>query len=356
MSSSHYSLAELGWHPVFMQQLSLDDLEQGRAARVAAVHRDRLIVLTETGEQPLDLTGQWLKAAPDERPTVGDWLWWYDDSERPMRLLERQSLVKRTASGSNPRPQLIAANLDTMFVVSSCNADFNPSRLERYLALAFSAGVDPVLVLTKADRCDDPEAYRQRAQSIRSDVPVVVLNALDEGIREALAPWLSAGQTLAFVGSSGVGKSTLANTLMGRESQATQSIREDDAKGRHTTTSRQLVRLPGGAWVMDTPGMRELRLGDATDGVHRLFDDLDELASQCRFNDCHHQGDDGCALEAAVEAGELEPRRLQSYLKLLRETERASQTTWQQREKWKSFGKMARRVQREKQARSGRAE
>ncbi len=356
MSSSNHSLADLGWHPVFMQQLSLHDLETGHAARVAAVHRDRLTVLTEAGKTTLELSHHWLDVAPDERPTIGDWLWLYTDQSEPPRLLERQTLLKRTAAGSNPKPQLIAANLDTLFVVSSCNADFKSARLERYLALAFSAGVDPVIVLTKADQCEDPDSYRQQAQSIRADVPVVVLNALDNSIATDLMPWLGSGQTVAFVGFSGVGKSTLTNTLMGQAEQATQDIRTDDAKGRHTTTARYLLRLPGGAWVMDTPGMRELRLGDAAEGVHHLFDDLDTLARECRFNDCHHQGDSGCALEAAVEAGELEARRLQSYLKLLRETERAASTQWQQREKWKSFGKMARRVQREKQARTGRGD
>lgn len=354
MSSHCYSLAELGWQPVFMQQLSLADLEAGYGVRVSAVHRDRLIVLSENGERSMALGGHWLDAAPDERPTVGDWLWLNDAEPSASRLLERQNQLKRTAAGTNPKPQLIAANLDTLFVVSSCNADFNPSRLERYLALAFDAGIDPVVVLTKADRCDDPETYREQAQAIRPDLPVLTLNALDSSVADTLAAWLQPGRTVAFLGSSGVGKSTLINTLVGREEQATQGIREDDAKGRHTTTSRQLRLLPSGAWVIDTPGMRELRLADANDGVHRLFNDLDDLARECRFNDCHHQGDVGCALEAAVDAGDLDPRRLRSYLKLLRETDRASRTVWQQREKWKSFGKMARRVQKEKKARNGR--
>lgn len=342
MTSSTYTLAELGWRPVMMQQLSLEELEQGEAARVAAVHRDQLVILTQRGEAQLTLRKAWMEVDPLERPTVGDWLWIQSEGQSE-RVLERQTLLKRTAAGSIPKPQLIAANLDTLFIVSSCNADFNPSRLERYLALAFDAGVEAVLVLTKADQCEDTQPYRNQAQAIRRDLTVVVLNALDSEAKEHLAPWLQPGQTVAFVGSSGVGKSTLANTLIAEQAQLTQGIREDDAKGRHTTTSRQLIQLPTGAWIIDTPGMRELKLGNATEGVHQLFDDLDLLAAQCRFKDCHHSGDEGCALEAAVERDELDARRLRSYLKLLREAERAVTPYWRQRKKWKSFSKAVKR-------------
>lgn len=345
MTTPTLTLAELGWRPVYQQQLTLDDLESGRPARVTAVHRDRLEWLDESGAHSWPISGPWRTAEPEDRPTLGDWLWLDAASGEPRRLLQRQTLLKRTASGTEPRPQLIAANLDTLLIVASCNADFNLSRLERYLALALDAGVDPVIVLTKADLSDEVDALRDQAQSLRSDLPVVCLDARQNWAADALAPWLMSGQSVALVGSSGVGKTTLTNSLVGEARFATAAIREDDAKGRHTTTQRQMVRIASGAWIMDTPGMRELRLGEAESGVSAVFDDIEALARQCRFNDCAHQGDAGCAVEAAVASGELDPRRLRSYHKLQRETAQASETVWQQRRRHKAFSKMAKRVQ-----------
>jgi len=345
MSSDLLTLTDLGWRPVLQQQLSLEELSKGRPARVTAVHRDRLEWLDETGAHSWMISGAFRHAEAEDRPTLGDWLWLDATSGEPQRLLQRQTLLRRTASGTEPKPQLIAANLDTLLIVASCNADFNLSRLERYLALALDAGVDPVIVLTKADLSADAEALRDQAQSLRSDLPVVCLDARQAWAIDALSPWLMRGQSLALVGSSGVGKTTLTNSLIGEARFTTAAIREDDAKGRHTTTQRQMERTPLGAWIMDTPGMRELRLGEATDGVSALFDDIEALAQQCRFGDCAHQGDAGCAIAAAVASGELDARRLRSYQKLQRETAQASETNWQQRRRHKAFSKMAKRVQ-----------
>ncbi|WP_198650520.1 ribosome small subunit-dependent GTPase A [Saccharospirillum mangrovi] len=344
MTSMNYSLAELGWRPVFLQQLTLDELETGRAARVTAVHRDRLEWLDETGAHNWLISGPWRHAEAEDRPTLGDWLW-LDAAGEPQRLLERQTLLRRTASGTEPKPQLIAANLDTLLIVASCNADFNLSRLERYLALALDAGVDPVIVLTKADLADDMEAFRDQAQTLRAGLPVVCLDARQDWATDALAPWLTPGQSLALVGSSGVGKTTLTNSLIGEQRFFTAAIREDDAKGRHTTTQRQMVRTQAGAWIMDTPGMRELRLGDSISGVSAVFDDIETLAQQCRFGDCSHQGDAGCAVAAAIESGELDARRLRSYQKLQREAVHASETAWQKRRRYRAFGKLVKQSQ-----------
>lgn len=351
MTSALLTLAELGWRPVFQRQLTLDELSNGRPARVTAVHRDRLEWLDESGAHSWLISGPWRNAEAEQRPTLGDWLWLDAASGQPLRLLERQTLLRRTASGSEPKAQLIAANLDTLLIVASCNADFNLSRLERYLALALDAGVDPVIVLTKADLSAEADAFREQAQALRSGLPVVCLDARQPWAADAVSPWLARGQSVALVGSSGVGKTTLTNSLIGAERFATAAIREDDAKGRHTTTQRQMERTPLGAWIMDTPGMRELRLGEAAEGISAVFDDIEALAQQCRFGDCRHQGDVGCAIEAAVASGELDARRLRSFQKLQRETAQASETAWQKRRRHKAFSKMAKRVQNDQRER-----
>jgi ribosome biogenesis GTPase / thiamine phosphate phosphatase len=259
-----------------------------------------------------------------------------------LRILERRSLVSRMAAGIEQRMQAIAANLDTLFVVTSCNDDFNLSRLERYCTVARHAQVEPVIVLTKADLCADTAAFVAQASSIARDIAVLALNATDRARADTLVPWLGPGQTVTFVGSSGVGKSTLVNMLLATEVQATGGIREHDAKGRHTTTSRQMFALPSGAWVIDTPGMRELKLGAVEGAVGAVFDDIATLARDCRFRDCRHRNDAGCALQDAVAAGRLDGRRLDSYLKLLREAERAAQSVRERRALDRRWGRMHR--------------
>lgn len=342
------SLAELGWRPLFQQALTLEQMESGVVARILGVDRDRLMLRSELAQWHEPLEKRWHDVAIDERPTVGDWVWLQPDVPGTLMLLPRQTLLQRVASGTEPKPQLLAANIDTLLIVSSCNADFNPARLERYLALALEAGAMPVFVLTKADLSSEVDHYREAAQTLHASTPVVVLNALDRNAVDQLKPWLAPGQTVAILGSSGVGKTTLTNTLLGEGRFSTAGIREQDAKGRHTTTARQMVHLPDGGWIVDTPGMRELRLGDASDGIDRVFDDIVELTRHCRFADCQHQGDQGCALAAALEQGTLDSKRLQRFLKLRRESQNAQQTVWERRKRYKAFGKMARRVQQAK--------
>jgi ribosome biogenesis GTPase len=265
MSFQTFSLHQLGWRPEYAQQLTLADFEAGFPARVMAVHRSGLLVLSSRGHGSVALPHH----VTDAGVAVGDWVLVEHEADRVMRVLDRQSLVERVASGGDHRRQSIAANLDVLFVVSSCNDDFNPSRLERYLTLALDAGVTPVIVLTKADIGEGVAGYVTAAEQLMPGVPVIAVNALDEGSVSQLEPWLIPGKTVAFVGSSGVGKSTLTNGVIGEASQRTFGIREDDAHGRHTTTSREMFPTSSGAWVIDTPGMRELRLAAAEPGTSR---------------------------------------------------------------------------------------
>jgi ribosome biogenesis GTPase len=301
-------LADLGWSAHFADQLGDDDAGKP-PARLTSLHRHRAEALSEAG--PIQLI------CPPNLPmsdmAVGDWV--LADGPRVGRVLTRQSLLQRRAAGTGTVAQLIAANVDTMFVVSSCNAEFNEARLERYLVLAHSAGIEPVVILTKADTCADPEAYARTARALSRDLAVVCVDAHAPDVADTLAPWCRSGRTVVLLGSSGVGKSTLANTLTHGD-QDTGGIREDDAKGRHTTTSRYLLALPKGGWLIDTPGVRELQLTDVADGIDILFADLIDLAGACRFRDCKHDVEPGCAVQAAIARGEIDPLRLVRWRKL----------------------------------------
>lgn len=332
------SIQQLGWKGYFQQQLSLEDYEGRVFARVIAHHRSGYVLCSEQGEIRLDIHHN-LPAM-----TVGDWVI-LDEGQQFVRLLDRRSLFSRKAAGTKVAEQLIAANIDTLFIVVSLNDDFNLSRIERYLALALDAEVEPVVVLTKADLCLDSDMLKQQVSALNPLMMVEAVNALDADSVQSLEAWCKQGQTVAFMGSSGVGKSTLVNTLMGQQAQATGSIREDDSKGRHTTTSRSIHVLPAGAVLIDTPGMRELQLADCEQGVSETFADIETLASACRFSDCAHQTEPGCAIQAALDSGELEPRRLNNYLKLLREQRHNGATLAEQRAHDKQLGKMYRSVQ-----------
>ncbi|KRE89109.1 GTPase RsgA [Frateuria sp. Soil773] len=348
-----FTLHQLGWRPGHARHLTLEDFEAGYPARVVGVHRNGLSVLSARGAALVALPHA-VAAAIEPAVTVGDWVLLETEAPRVLRIIERQSLVARIAAGGEHRMQAIAANLDSLFVVTSCNDDFNPSRLERYLAVAFEAGIEPVVVLTKADLCADTAGYVDAVQAIAAGVAAVAVDATSPASAARLAPWLEEGRTVAFAGSSGVGKSTLANSLVGRAAQATGGIREDDARGRHTTTSREMFALPSGAWVIDTPGMRELRIGAVEAGVGAVFDDIEAFAAQCRFRDCRHEGDAGCAVERALAEGRLDARRLASYRKLQREAAKAAYTARERHEHARRFGLMSRQVQQLQRERKGR--
>lgn len=338
MTSEFPSLSDLGWSAFFLGQLSLDDLETHAPLRLVAVERDRATGLGPDGPVPLSYP----PTLSTGETAVGDWVLADPGTHRIVRVLDRQSEIGRKAAGTDNRRQLIAANVDTLFLVTSCNADFNVPRLERYLALALDAGATPVVVLTKADLWDDPDDYADRARAISPRIAdVIALDATQPEALGPLAPWLGRGQTVAFLGSSGVGKSTLIAGLTG-ESIATQGIREDDAKGRHTTTSRALRRTASGAMVIDMPGMREIALHDVAEGIDEVFDDIVALAQGCRFRDCAHDGEPGCAVQAAVADGRLDPARLMRWKKLRREDALNSEAVHERRERERAFGRIVR--------------
>lgn len=303
-------LRALGWSKYFADQATSAALSKTPPVRITQVHRNTLHI------QGVDLD---MIIPGLHGVTVGDWLLFDADAPRNSQLLSRKSLIKRRAPGHDRKEQLIAANLDTAFVVTSCNNDFSLARLERYVAMAHEAGVTPVIILSKIDLTTEASDFAAQAQSISPQLSVVCLDARSPEAVELLRPWCQAGQTVAFLGSSGVGKSTLTNSLAGNEAIATQDVRASDDKGRHTTTGRQLHILPSGCAVLDTPGMREIQLTDVSVGLEETFADLHALKQNCRFNDCAHKTEPGCAVQAAVASGEVDVLRLQRWLKLVAE-------------------------------------
>lgn len=326
-------LEALGWGPFFAQQIDADELTDLRPARVVAVHRSGLQVKGDAFDETVP---------PGIPATVGDWLMLDRLRPKSSRVLARKSLIKRRAPGTDRQVQLIAANIDTAFIVTSCNQDFNPARLERYIALASDAEIEPVIVLTKIDLVDDPQPWIEAAGSISERVPVVALDAVGDAPLTALRDWCEPGRTIAFFGSSGVGKSTLTNALTGTSEIATKSIRVDDAKGRHTTTRRELHIIPGRCIVLDTPGMRELQLTDAASGIADVFEDIETLAKQCRFGDCRHETEPHCGVQNAIGEGRLDPLRLTRWRKLRSEDAFNSASLAERRSKDREFGRMVR--------------
>ncbi len=292
------------------------DLTPGR---ICGVHRNKLAVISVHGTADIALDVQETAASF----AVGDWVLLDIAAARVVRRLERTSLLQRRIEGQ-AEAQLAAANVDTLFIVTSCNADFNPARLERYLAMANAAGIRPVILLTKADLVVDTNAYVTEAQALQRDLSVLALNARSADAATVLAPWCGKGATVALAGSSGVGKSTLVNALSLVPQQVTGDIRESDAKGRHTTTARSLHEMTGGGWIVDNPGMRNLHVSHVAEGIETTFAEIIELAADCKFRDCTHVREPGCAVQAAVMAGVLSASRVDRWRKLSDENHKST--------------------------------
>lgn len=349
---------DYGWntvHEANWEQLSTDTkIQKCVPGRVTLEHKRMFRVITSEGEWLSVCSGAMKHEAEDRRdfPAVGDWVA-VEKMPGEARgiihaILPRTSLFSRKAAGSTVVEQIIAVNVDIVFLVMSMNSDFNIRRLERYLVAAYDSGAHPVVVLTKKDLCDAPSDYIEQAKSITFGTDVyAVNNVTGEGI-EALIDLLKDGKTAALLGSSGVGKSSLTNAICGSERMSVQGIRADDDKGRHTTTHRELVSIPSGGVLIDTPGMREFQLWDQHETLDGSFKDIESLAAACKFNDCQHTTEPGCAVQHALATGALPTDRFDSYLKLQKELaflerkmDRAAQSD--ERNKWKKITKSMRK-------------
>ena len=291
---------------------------QARPARVSEQHRSGYVVADgPDAALKAESLPEWQKPRfpSHQRAAVGDWV--LLEGRKIVALLPRRTAIKRGAAGEHYHQQVIAANVDTVFIVCGLDDDFNPRRIERYLMLVGGGGAEPVVILTKADQTDySADAVETLAELAAQDITVCAVNAKDPASVASLHCWLGAGRTAVLVGSSGAGKSTLTNTLLGTERMKTAAVRENDSRGRHTTTHRALIPLPSGACLIDTPGMRELKPTGEEELKESGFADIEALAAQCRFRDCSHHTEPGCAVRAAIEAGDIDEERFINYLKL----------------------------------------
>jgi ribosome biogenesis GTPase / thiamine phosphate phosphatase len=343
-------LAALGWTPELAAAFAPHAERGHEPARVTVEHRGAHEVRTEAAEGTAVVSGRFrFEAATDGFPAVGDWVAISgspaDDAATIHALLPRRTSFTRKVAGLRSDGQVVAANIDVIFVAMALDGDFNVRRLERYVAVAWSSGAEPVVLLTKADRAADVEGMTLAVEAVAPGVPVHPVSALTGLGLESVAARLGPGRTAAILGSSGVGKSTLINVLVGTDLLATAAVRADDDRGRHTTTHRQLVVLPGGACIVDTPGMRELGMWEGGDGLDEAFADIDELAGSCRFRDCRHEREPGCAVTAAIAAGDLPSDRLRARRKLEREAAHIEgRRTAAERVEAKRFARLVRNV------------
>lgn len=318
------TLESLGWTPFFAGAFKPYEGKELIPGRIAVQHRTHYIVLSELGELKGEVTGkmEYLASGPQELPAVGDWVVLHprlqESAATIVELLPRKSKFSRKVAGRKTEEQIVAANVDVVFIVSGLDNDFNLRRIERYLVLARQSGAEPVILLNKSDLREDMKEIHKEVARMANDVPVMMTSALNDKGLDVIMEHLTSGRTGALLGSSGVGKTTIINHLLGTE-RKTAEVRENDSRGRHTTTVRELIQLPSGGLLIDTPGMRELQLWGSTEGVDETFEDIEELERQCKFRDCSHGVEPGCQVRAALESGTLESERYESYKKLLRE-------------------------------------
>lgn len=346
--------ARLGWSPELDDAFAAHAGDGLEPARVTVQNRGLYLVVGDDGEREAEITGRLRHDAEDggDLPAVGDWV-----AIRPAQgdgramiaaVLPRRSKLSRKVAEREVEEQVLAANIDVIFIVTSLNRELRLRRLERYLATAWESGASPVIVLTKSDLAEDADARRADVESIAFGVPVHVVSAVTgEGLEE-LPAYFTGHRTGVFLGSSGVGKSTMINALAGEELQATATIRESDDRGRHTTTRRELILLPDGGIVIDTPGMRELQLWESDDGMDTAFTDVTQLMTQCRFSDCSHEREPGCAIKRALADGSLARERWESYTRLQRELRSLEikldkRLKSEERKKWRAFERQRRR-------------
>jgi ribosome biogenesis GTPase len=352
------SLGDLGWDEHFAQAFVKASQEGDFAGRVLTFNRHLYFALTEQGQVTALLPGSLRRNAetPEELPAVGDWVVLRPtvtgDAAVIRSVLPRKSRFLRRAAGQVTVQQVVATNVDMVFVVVGLTGDYNLRRIERYLTMVWESGAQPAVLLNKADQVEDAAARVAEVEAVAPGVPVHAISARTGQGLEALAPYLVAGRTVALVGSSGAGKSTLANRLLGAEVQSVTEVRAFDAKGRHTTTQRQMFILPAGGLLIDNPGIRELQLWHADEALSGVFPDVEELAAQCRFADCAHANEPGCRVRAAVEEGTLDPDRLESYRKQVRELDYLARegdrvAAMREKQRWKVINKWFRKTQKE---------
>ncbi|MBH8574072.1 ribosome small subunit-dependent GTPase A [Nostocaceae cyanobacterium CENA369] len=347
------NLNSLGWSNFFASSFEPYRQQGFSVGRVAIEYRNTYTLYSERGELTAEVTGKLRHRAtqPQDFPAVGDWVVIrVRESEGQAtihEILPRKSKFSRKTVGSKTEEQIVAANVDTVFLVSGLDGDFNPRRIERYLVLAWESGANPVIVLNKADLCNSLEECLAQVEAVAIGVPVIVLSATSNQGLDALKPYLQPGQTVTLLGSSGVGKSTITNQLKGVAVQTVQAVRQGDDRGRHTTTHRELILLPTGGLIMDTPGMREIQIWSGDEGLQETFADIETWAQECRFRNCQHNNEPGCAVQQALAEERLDYSRFLSYQKLQKELnylvrKQDQRAQLAEKERWKKIHKAMR--------------